>query len=177
VLFVSIIQFYGAPAPAYSYDSMLGYLYQTVFRYYPHAFFTYYYHSIVAPAALFLVASIASTAMGKRSWFAVAAPMVASAVIVSNFINFAFLNDLWQRFHIYPLEPAAIASIRDELWKNPTAPIDIMVAPSAIASPTATEEYVRRLVRAFYPDRDLLLTRLHETGSAPADVPAFPYLW
>lgn len=177
VFFVSIIHRYGMPAPTYSHDSVFAYLYQIIFTYYPHVYFTYYYQSIVAPAVLFLIAAIASTATWNGPWFAVASSMIASAVIISNFINFAFLNELWQRFHIYPIEPAAIVSIRDELGKNPKAIIDIMVAPSAIASPMGTEEYVRRLVRAFYPDRDLLLTRMHETGSAPARVPAFPYLW
>jgi hypothetical protein len=54
------------------------------------------------------------------------------------------------------------------------AMIDLMVAPSAIASPMGTEEYVRRLIRAFYSDRDLLLTQIHETESAPANGPRFP---
>jgi hypothetical protein len=177
VFFASIIHLYGAPAPTYSSHSTFSYFYQTIFAYYPHAFFTYYYHSIAAPAVLFLVASIASTATRNGPWFAVVSSTIASAVVVSNFINFAFLNELWQRFHIYPIEPAAIISIRDELRKDPKAVIDIMVAPSAIASPSGTEDYVRRLVRAFYPDRDLLLTRMRDTGSAPASVPAFPYLW
>jgi hypothetical protein len=177
VFFVSIIHRYGSPAPTYSYHSIFTHYYHIIFSYYPHHIFTYYYHSIVAAAVLFLIASIASTAIRNDPWFAIASSMVASAVIVSNFINFAFLNELWQRFHIYPIEPAAIVSIRDELRKNPKAVIDIMVAPSEIASPMGTEDYARRLVRAFYPDRDPLLTRMHDTGSAPASVPAFPYIW
>jgi hypothetical protein len=149
----------------------------TTWDYYYHGSFTYYYHSIVAPAVLFLIASIASTAIGNGPRFAVTSSLVASAVIVTNFINFAFLNDLWQRLHIYPIEPSAIVSIRDELQKNPDATIDIAVAPSAIASPMGTEEYLRRLVRAFYPDRDPLLTQMHNTGTTPASVPAYPYRW
>jgi hypothetical protein len=82
VLFVSIIHRYGPTAPTYSDRSILTYLYETIFTYYPHAIFTYYYHSIVAPVVLFLIASIACTAIRNGPRFAVASSMVASAVIV-----------------------------------------------------------------------------------------------
>lgn len=171
VLFTSLIDFFATPPSSRSFADF----FKIVLGYYPHVYFTYYYHSIVAPAVLFVVAATVASATRKIPAGVIAA--AASAVIVSNFVNFAYLNDLWQRIHIYPIEPTAVVSLRDELHKDPGVTIDLEVAPSAIASPMGTEDYVRRLVRAFYPQRDVSLTRVHERGSAPAKPPVFPYLW